>query len=200
MFVSTLQSPKDKISYVPLNPVADYVYISYLNTILRVGWKRLPNLNFKLKFQTQTWISETKIFPILPGNPGFWEIYPMGKRNKIKKSMSFSLGEAMIWSRGGTQGFLNHSKRPYEPCKGKSIYSDLGILYPTTEIKNQNLNFKLRWHKIFCWHLGINSFWSQLVPAGKFHTNGVWNWNLGFKFRARSTVFQDLNKWIAVRE
>ena len=26
------QSPKYKISYVPLNPVADYVYISDLNT------------------------------------------------------------------------------------------------------------------------------------------------------------------------
>ena len=47
------QSPKYKIAYVPLDPVADYVYLSDLNTRLRVGCKTLPNLNFKLKFQTQ---------------------------------------------------------------------------------------------------------------------------------------------------
>ena len=60
-----INNQKDKIAYVPLYPVADYVYIVDLNTRLRVGWKTLPNLNFKLKFQT-------KIFPVLPGNPVFW--------------------------------------------------------------------------------------------------------------------------------
>ena len=54
---------KDNISYFPLNPVSDYVYIAELNTRIRVGWKTLPNLNFKLKFQTQTWISKLKSFP-----------------------------------------------------------------------------------------------------------------------------------------
>ena len=44
---------KWRISYIPLNPVADYLHVLYLNTRLRVGWKTLPNLNFKLKFQTQ---------------------------------------------------------------------------------------------------------------------------------------------------
>ena len=39
------------------------------------------HLNFKPKFQTQTWTSNTKIFPILPGNPGFWEIDSKGKSN-----------------------------------------------------------------------------------------------------------------------
>ena len=48
------QSPKYKISYVPLDPVADYVYLLDLNTRLCVGWKMLPNLNFKLKVQPQT--------------------------------------------------------------------------------------------------------------------------------------------------
>ena len=41
----------DKISYVPLDSVADYVYIADLNNRLRVCWKILPNLSFKLKFQ-----------------------------------------------------------------------------------------------------------------------------------------------------
>ena len=63
------QSPKYKIDYVPLDPVSDYVYIADLNTRLCVGLKTLPNLNFKLKFQTQTLISKTKVFPVLPGNP-----------------------------------------------------------------------------------------------------------------------------------
>ena len=42
---------KDKIAYVPLNSVSDYVYIEDLNTRLRVGWKTLLNLNFKLKLE-----------------------------------------------------------------------------------------------------------------------------------------------------
>ena len=41
---------KDKISYITLGRVADYVYIAYLNTRLRVDWKKLPYLNLKLKF------------------------------------------------------------------------------------------------------------------------------------------------------
>ena len=44
---------KEQISYVPLEPVADYVHILDLNTGSCVGWKTLPNLNFELKFQTQ---------------------------------------------------------------------------------------------------------------------------------------------------
>ena len=34
---------KENIAYVPLDPVADYVYIADLNTRLHVGWKTLPN-------------------------------------------------------------------------------------------------------------------------------------------------------------
>ena len=52
MILSCNNRQKDKISYVTLDPVTDYVYIVDLNTRLRVGWKTLPNLNFKLKFQT----------------------------------------------------------------------------------------------------------------------------------------------------
>ena len=66
---------KGQISYVPLNPVADYVHILDLNTRPRVGWKTLPNLNFKLKLQTEISNSnlnfKTKIFPVLPDNTGF---------------------------------------------------------------------------------------------------------------------------------
>ena len=47
------QSPKEKISYSPLDPVAKYAYIEDLNTRLCVSWKTLPDLNFKIKFQTQ---------------------------------------------------------------------------------------------------------------------------------------------------
>ena len=65
----------------------------------------ISNLNFKLKFQTQTWISKTKIFPVLPGNPGFWEIDSKGKRNEIHEATSCYLGKAMSWSRVGTEGF-----------------------------------------------------------------------------------------------
>ena len=42
---------KENISYVPLYPVTDYVYTADLNTRLRVGWKTLPNLSSKLRFQ-----------------------------------------------------------------------------------------------------------------------------------------------------
>ena len=45
---------KENVAYVPLEPVSDYAYMADLNTRLCVGWKTLPNLNFKLKFQTQT--------------------------------------------------------------------------------------------------------------------------------------------------
>ena len=59
------------IADVPLNPVSDYVHMLDLNTRLRVGWKTLPNLKFKLKFKTQ--ISNSNLnfknynLPRLPG-------------------------------------------------------------------------------------------------------------------------------------
>ena len=89
----------------PLASVSDYVHILYLNTTLRVGWKTIPNLNFKLKFQTQTWISKTKIFPVLPGNPGFWEIDSKGKKNESNEAISWYLGKAMRWSKSRTESF-----------------------------------------------------------------------------------------------
>ena len=62
---------KGQIAYVPLDPVADYVHILDLNTRLRIGWKTLPNLNFKLKFQTQISNSNlnliNKNIPLPPG-------------------------------------------------------------------------------------------------------------------------------------
>ena len=77
------------MAYVHLDPVADYVHILELNTRLRVGRKTLPNLNFKLKFQTQIKNSnmnfKTKIFPVLLGNLGLWEIDSKGKMNKGTK-------------------------------------------------------------------------------------------------------------------
>ena len=35
------------------------------------------------------------MFPVLLGNPGFWEIDSKGKRNESKKAMSWSLGKEM---------------------------------------------------------------------------------------------------------
>ena len=43
---------KYKIAYVPLDQFSDYVYIVDLNNRLHVGWKTLPNLNYKPKFKT----------------------------------------------------------------------------------------------------------------------------------------------------
>ena len=90
---------KYKIAYVPLDPLADYVYLSELNTRLRVGWKTLPNINFKVKFQTHISNSnlnfKTKIFPVLLGNPGLWETDSKGKSNESNEEMSWSLGNAI---------------------------------------------------------------------------------------------------------
>ena len=56
-----------------------------LNTRLRVVWKMLLNLNFKLKFQAQILKSnlnfKTKIFPVLPSNLEWWEIDFKDKSN-----------------------------------------------------------------------------------------------------------------------
>ena len=41
------------------------------------------------------------------------------------------------------------AQKKNDPCKGKAVSSDLGILYPALEIyKTQNLIIKLRWRKI----------------------------------------------------
>ena len=68
-----------------------------LNTRLRYGWKTLPNLKFKLKFQTQ--ISNSNLnfqklqtSPVLPSNPRFWENDSKVKSNEIN--------EAIIWLPG----------------------------------------------------------------------------------------------------
>ena len=84
---------KEKIAYIPLEPVADYVYIR-LNNITTCWMKNATWLNFL-----------PEIFPVLSGNPGLWEIDSKGKRNESNKSMSWSLEKAMSWSRGGTEGF-----------------------------------------------------------------------------------------------
>ena len=42
-FYITTKHQKYKIAYIPLNPVANYVYIADLIIKLRVGWKTLPN-------------------------------------------------------------------------------------------------------------------------------------------------------------
>ena len=72
--------------------------------------------------------------------------------------MSWYLGKAIIWSRGGMEGqnkiskvcmlstFLDQKKS--DPCKGNFVSSDHGILYPAPKIKNPNLNFKLRCREI----------------------------------------------------
>ena len=51
------------IAYIFHDPVTEYIHMVNLNARIRVGWKTIPNikisnLNFKLKFQTQTWTSK----------------------------------------------------------------------------------------------------------------------------------------------
>ena len=64
----------------------------------------------------------------------------------------------MSLSKGGTEGLkivanirllsTSSAQKKSDMCKGKSIYSDIGIVYPAPEIKNPNLKFKLRWREI----------------------------------------------------
>ena len=58
---SVVNHQKGKIVYVHLYPVVDYVHIVGLNTRICVGLKTLPNLNFKIKFQTQISNSNFKL-------------------------------------------------------------------------------------------------------------------------------------------
>ena len=55
---------------------------------------------------------KTKIFRVPPVNQVFWEIDSKGKMNENNKAMSWSLGKAMSWYKGGTEGFKNRSKHP----------------------------------------------------------------------------------------
>ena len=62
-----------------------------------------------------------------------------------------------MWT-GSVFSFLNRSnvhllstssaQKKSDPFKGKYVSSDLRIIYPSPEIKNPNLNFKLCWIKI----------------------------------------------------
>ena len=40
------------------------------------------------------------------------------------------------------------AQKKIDPCKGKSVFSDIRMHYPTSKISNSNLNFKLLWRKI----------------------------------------------------
>ena len=88
----------------------------------------------------------------------------------------------MIWYRGGKEGFYKVAtsiccpifwiRRKTSLAKGKSISSDLGILYPAPKISNPNLNFKFCLREILplaprnyfllvpnCIFLGIRDSW-----------------------------------------
>ena len=79
--------------------------LSYVNRDNNAPDQTDSNFNFKLKFQTQTWTSKTKIFSVLPSNPGLWKNDFLGKSNESNKSMIWLTGEAMSFSRGGMKGF-----------------------------------------------------------------------------------------------
>ena len=57
------------------------------------------------------------------------------------------------------------AQKKSEPCKWKSVYSDLGILYPAPKIPNPNLNFKLCWCKILLLEPRNFTFFCQLVSS-----------------------------------
>ena len=54
------------------------------------------------------------------------------------------------------------AQKKSEPCKRKSVSSDLGILYSVPEISYPNFNFKLCWREILLLALRITYFWRQL--------------------------------------
>ena len=87
--------------------------------------------------------------------------------------MSWYLGEEMCWSRGWTEGFLNHSnihllstssaEKKSEPCKGEIRFFRSWNTLPCAQNFKPNIwisNFVGT--KFSCWHLGISSFWLQL--------------------------------------
>ena len=92
-----INNQKENISYVPLDPVSDYVYIADLNNRLRVGWKTLPNLNLKLKFQTQTWISKLKSSPSSRVVRDSGKFTPMVKGMKPYCHVSAQSIWAVVW-------------------------------------------------------------------------------------------------------
>ena len=77
LFFFAVGISKGKIAYVPLEPFADYVHILDLNTRLCIVWKKLSNLNFKPKFQTQILKSKFKLkleLQKLKSSPSSWVI------------------------------------------------------------------------------------------------------------------------------
>ena len=81
-----MEITKWQIAYVPFNPVADFVHMLDLNTWLCVGWKMLPNLKFKLKFQSQ--ISDSNLnFKKLKTSPSSCVFRDSGKLNPMVKGM-----------------------------------------------------------------------------------------------------------------
>ena len=54
------------------------------------------------------------------------------------------------------------AQKKSEPCKGKYVSLDIGIMYPAPKISNPNFNFKLCWREILPLPLRITSFWRQL--------------------------------------
>ena len=82
----------------------DYLHFPLTSLWLRI-YSRF-NTRTPCWLENATWLNFlSKIFPILPDNPVFWEINLKGKRNENNKVMSWSRVKAMSWSRGGTEGF-----------------------------------------------------------------------------------------------
>ena len=76
------QSPKVQDYLRSPQPNRQLHIYSRLNTRTTCWLKNATKLNFL-----------TKIFPILPSNPGFLEIDSRGKRNESNEAMSWSIGK-----------------------------------------------------------------------------------------------------------
>ena len=170
-FIQILEITKWHISYVPLDPVADYTHVLNLITRLRAGWKTLPNLKFKLRFQTQ--ISKSNLnFKKLKSSPFSrvicysGELTPRIKGMKatkqwvgfqVKKSVAQRVGQRRfkILVLSSCFHFVG-LEETVSSAKRKLVSSCLGIIYLAPGISNPV------GPKLSRWHLGINSFGANL--------------------------------------
>ena len=162
------------MDYVPLKPVADYVHMLDLNNILRVCWKNLPNLNFKLKFQTQ--ISNSNLnFKKLKSSLSYrvtqdsGKLTPMVKGTKAKNQWVGFYVKQWVAQGVGRRVFkivalpscfhFNGLEEKVSHAIRKFVSSCLGILYHPPVISHT-----LIWisnsagAKLCLWHLRINYF------------------------------------------
>ena len=148
-----------------------------LNTRMRVGWKTLPNLNFKLKFQTQISNSNLK-FRKLKSSLSSRVIRDSGKLTPRVKGMKVTeqwVGfHVKQWVAQGVVRWVFKiaalppcfhfvgSEEKVSRAKRKLVFSCLGIIYLAPGISNPYLNFKSRRRRIILLAPWNEFLWRQL--------------------------------------